>query len=77
MLPRGLKKQVLELPAEDRLALMSAIITSLQQEKPIDPAERSAAINEMRGLLATNKPAPSDEEVETMLEDALAEKYLQ
>lgn len=76
MLPRELRKQVLELSAEDRLALMSAIITSLQ-EKPIDPAERSAAIQRMRGMLATNQPAPTDAEVDAMLEEARVEKYLQ
>lgn len=77
MLSRELKKQVLELSAEDRLALMSAIITSLQQEKPVDPEKRSAAIQRMRGMLATNQPAPTDAEVDTMLEEALMEKYLQ
>lgn len=76
MLPRELKKQVLELSADDRLALMSAIITSLQQEKPVDPARRSAAIRRMEGMLATDQPAPSDEEVDAMLEEARVEKYL-
>ncbi len=76
MLPRELKKQVLELSAEDRLTLMSAIITSLQQEKPIDPEKRSAAIRRMRGMLATDQPAPTDAEVDAMLEEARVEKYL-
>ncbi|MBD1844476.1 hypothetical protein H6F89_13945 [Cyanobacteria bacterium FACHB-63] len=65
------------MPADDRLALISVIITLLQQEKRVDPEKRSAAIQRMRGMLVTNQPAPTDAEVDAMLEEALAEKYLQ
>jgi len=40
-------------------------------------AERAALIDQMRGLLKTGKPAPTDAEVQTMLEERLVEKYSQ
>ncbi len=40
------------------------------------PAERTALIRRMRGFLKTDKPAPTDTEVQTMLEERLVEKYL-
>lgn len=40
-------------------------------------AERTALINQMRGFLRTDKPAPTDTEVQAMLEERLVEKYLQ
>jgi hypothetical protein len=39
-------------------------------------AKRADAIQKMRGLLKTDQPAPSDEEVEAMLEERRVEKYL-
>lgn len=36
---------------------------------------RSAAIERMRGLLATDRPAPTDAEVTAMLEERLMKKY--
>lgn len=38
--------------------------------------EKSDAINRMRGLLKTLEPAPTDEEVEKMLEERRVKKYL-
>jgi CRISPR/Cas system CSM-associated protein Csm3 (group 7 of RAMP superfamily) len=40
-------------------------------------AERTTLINRMRGFLKIDKPAPTDSEVQSMLEERLAEKYLQ
>lgn len=40
-------------------------------------AERTALIHQMRGFLKTDKPAPTDTEVQTMLEERMIEKYLQ
>jgi DNA polymerase/3'-5' exonuclease PolX len=79
MLLQELKEQVSKLPASDRLALVSAIIESLQslqEDTPISETERSGAIRRMRGLLKTEQPAPTDEEVAAMLEERRAEKYL-
>ncbi|MBD0386546.1 hypothetical protein H6G96_26985 [Nostoc sp. FACHB-892] len=75
MLLQELKEQVLKLPPSDRLALVSAIIESLQ-DTPISEPERSSAIRRMRGLLKTDQPAPTDEEVAAMLEEWRVNKYL-
>lgn len=74
MLSQELKEQVFRLPPSDRLALVSAIIESLQ-DQPISKPDRSGAIHRMRGLLKTDRPAPTDEEVAAMLEARRVEKY--
>jgi hypothetical protein len=71
-----LKQQAYKLSVSDRLALVSAIIESLQDTPSIE-SNRSNAIKRMRGLLKTDQPTPTDEEVEAMLEDRRVEKYLQ
>jgi hypothetical protein len=83
MLLQELKEQVFKLSPSvgvarrrHRLALVSAIIESLQ-DTPISEPERSGAIRRMRGLLKTDRPAPTDEEVATMLEERRVDKYLQ
>ena len=76
MLSQELKAQVFKLPPSDRLALISAIIESLQ-DTSVTQSECSGAIRRMRGLLKTDQPAPTDEEVATMLEERRVEKYLQ
>ncbi len=75
MLLQELKEQVVKLPPSDRLELVSAIIESLKTQ-PISGNDRSGAIRRMRGLLKTDKPAPTEEEVARMLEDRRVEKYL-
>ncbi|MGK7924567.1 MAG: hypothetical protein AB4290_04810 [Spirulina sp.] len=71
-----LKQQILELPRSDRLALVSAIVESLQ-DAPRPQPERARAIRQMRGLLKTDRAVPTDAEVAAMLEERRAEKYLQ
>lgn len=39
--------------------------------------KRIALISKMRGFLKTDKPAPTDDQVQAMLEERLKEKYLQ
>ena len=51
------------------------VIESLQNTSIPQP-DRSLAIKRMRGLLKTNQPAPTDEEVAAMLEERRVEKYL-
>jgi hypothetical protein len=75
MLLQELKDQVFKLSPSDRLALVSAIIESLQ-DQPVSEVDRSGAIRRMRGLLKTDQPAPTDEEVAAILEARRAEKYL-
>ena len=76
MLPQDLKAQVLKLTPSDRLALIAAIVESLQ-DVTVAQHDRSGAIRRMRGLLKTEQPAPTDEEVTAMLEEKRADKYLQ
>jgi hypothetical protein len=75
MLLQELKDQVYKLSVSDRLTLVSVIIESLQ-DIPSTQSERSSAIKRMRGLLKTDQPAPTDQEVDAMLEERLVEKYL-
>jgi hypothetical protein len=76
MLLQELKAQIFQLPPSDRLALISAIVESLQDTTIAQP-DRSGAIQRMRGLLKIDKPAPTDAEVAVMLEERRVEKYLQ
>lgn len=71
-----LKEQVVRLSKSDRLALVSAIIESLQEDSQVSKSDRSLAIGRMRGLLKTDQSAPTDEEVAAMLEEHRVEKYL-
>ena len=76
MLLREVKEQVFRLTPKDRLALVSAIIESLQGTVISEP-DRSGAIHRKRGLLKTDQPAPTDEEVAAMLDERRVEKYSQ
>jgi hypothetical protein len=75
MLRQELKEKAIKLSPSDRLALVSTIIESLQNS-PVAQPDRSQAIQRMRGLLKTAKPAPTDAEVTEMLEQRRVEKYL-
>ncbi|AFY85219.1 hypothetical protein [Oscillatoria acuminata] len=75
MLLPELKAEILKLPPGDRLALMAAIVASLRETEGSIP-ERSQAIHRMRGLLKTDEPPPTDQEVAAMLEERRLEKYL-
>ncbi|MBE9011434.1 hypothetical protein IQ250_14580 [Pseudanabaenaceae cyanobacterium LEGE 13415] len=70
-----LKEQARQLNVNDRLELVQSIIESLQ-DAPNPSPERSRAIRQMKGLLKTDQPAPTDEQVQTMLEERRLEKYL-
>ncbi len=63
-----LKKQARQLSVSDRLELVHAIIESLQ-DVPNQQSERSDIIKQMKGLLKTDEPAPTDEQVAAMLEE--------
>jgi len=76
LLSQELKAQIFKLPPSDRLALISVIVESLQDTTVAQP-DRSSAIRRMKGLLKTEQPAPTDEEVAVMLEERRVEKYLQ
>ncbi len=70
-----LKNQAYKLSVSDRLDLVNAIVESLRRELRTQP-DRKAAIDRMRGLAKTDAPAPTDAEVEAMLEERLVEKYM-
>ncbi|MFM6043387.1 MAG: hypothetical protein ACKPCC_12445 [Dolichospermum sp.] len=70
-----LKEQAFQLPESDRLELVRAIIESLQNQ-PSQKSERTRIIKQMKGLLKTNQPAPTDEQVKAMLAEHKEEKYL-
>lgn len=68
MLSQELKAQIFKLPPSDRLALIAAIVESLQDTTAVQ-VDRSRAIRRMKGLLKTEQPAPTDDEVAVMLEE--------
>lgn len=53
------------------LFLVSAIIQSLQEAAGAK-GDRNAAIQQMRGVLKTDQPAPTNAQVEAMLEERQA-----
>ena len=69
------KQQVVKLSVRERLSLVAFIIESLS-ELTSAKVDRSRAIDKIRGLLKMDKPAPTDEEVEIMLEERRLNKYL-
>jgi len=70
-----LKEQAFKLSVSDRLALVSAIIDSLQNTLSSQP-NRKALIQQMRGLLKTDQPSPTDAQVAEMLQEGRVEKYI-
>jgi len=70
-----LKEKAFQLPESDRLELVRAIIESLQNQ-PSQKYERTRIIKQMKGLLKTNQPVPTDEQVNAMLEEHRMEKYI-
>lgn len=75
-----LKEQARSLSVSDRLELISAIVESLQIESlpgtPSQSLERTHIIQHMKGLLKTDHPAPTDEQVKVMLDERRVERYL-
>ncbi len=70
-----LKDKACKLSESDRLELVRAIIESLQNQ-PNQQSEKTRIIKQMKGLLKTNQPAPTDEQVKAMLAEHKEEKYL-
>ncbi len=60
----------------DRLLLIEAIVQSLEHElRPREPVPEGV-VERWRGFFKTERPPPTDEEVEKMKEERLEEKYL-
>lgn len=80
---QNLKEQARQLSISERLELVSAIIESLQDSSSQQPERslkagtmRSRIIKQMKGLLKTDQPAPTDDQIKAMLEERRVEKYL-
>ncbi len=73
MLSQDLKAQVLKLTPSDHLAIISAIVDSLQ-DTPVAQTDRSSTIQRMKGLLKTEQLAPIDTEVAAILAERRVEK---
>lgn len=56
----------------DLLQSLEPAVATLQ---PVEPMMPTNTLAQALGLLATDEPAPSDDEVDQMLEDARMEKY--
>ena len=70
-------EQVKAWPSADRIALASRILQSLEREVP-RPAAAAVARKmppDIRGALVTDKPPPTDEEVERILEEERLRKF--
>lgn len=57
-------------PAPQQIALVQDVLKTLELARP-----RQATLSRALGLLATNQPAPTDEEVKQWLDEHRMEKY--
>ena len=80
---QSLKEQARQLSVSERLELVSAIIESLQdgssqlpERSPKAGTVPSRIIKQMKGLLKTDQPGPTDDQVKAMPEERRVEKYL-
>lgn len=71
-----LRKEALQLSVSDRLLLVEAIVRSLSNDLRPRPPVPKSTLTGLHGLLKTDEPPPTDEEIEAMLEERLKEKYL-
>jgi hypothetical protein len=69
----GVWDQIRQLPVEGRLLLASRILESLHGDRA--GIERSATLGDLRGLMATDRAAPSDADVEQWLEEERSRKF--
>jgi len=67
-------KTVRRWPAERRFALVQDVLNTLKSEATATP-QKSNTLERALGLLATDRPAPSDAEIEKMLDERRMERY--
>jgi hypothetical protein len=68
-------REVSAWPPEQRLALATRLLHSLEEEKPVVVSrEQQEALHELIGIWKTGQP-PSDEEIERILEQERIRKY--
>jgi hypothetical protein len=70
-----IQDQALKLSPEERLQLANVLIRSLQST-PRPAAKNQEIAERLIGMAQTDTPPPSDEEVQAMLDERLAQKYL-
>lgn len=70
------RKEALQLSVSDKLALVEAIVQSLQFELEPRPPVPEGVVERLRGSLKTDAPPPTDAEIDAMLQERLEEKYL-
>lgn len=66
--------EINKLPFDQRLELLERLAHSLRDEWEPKPAMK-ASVNEVRGMLKSNGPVPTDGELESAYTDYLLEKY--
>jgi hypothetical protein len=71
-----LRKEAYSLSVYDRLLLIEAIVRSLEHELRPRPPRSQGIVESLHGILKTDGPPPTDEEIEKMKEERLEEKYL-
>ncbi|HAZ47489.1 MAG TPA: hypothetical protein DCZ55_24300 [Cyanobacteria bacterium UBA11371] len=69
-----LKQEAYKLSVSDRLALIEALVQSLMNELETRLPVAKGTLTGLRGLLKTDAPPPSDEEVQVILEERVEEK---
>lgn len=67
-----LTAHALQLPHHDRLTLIATLTQSIQSAPQ---PQRAQAIQTLRGLLATSQPAPTDRDIQTLLDQRRIQKY--
>jgi predicted kinase len=72
---KELRKEADNLSTSDRLALVEAIIRSLQNELKPRSTVSDEVWDRLRGSLKTDAPPPSDREIDALLEQRREEKY--
>lgn len=61
--------------ARDRFRLVQAVLATLEPPARLEPSERQSTYERALGLLATDGPPPSDEDVKRIVEEELLKKY--
>jgi hypothetical protein len=70
-----LQEQALRLSTQDRLQLINVLVRSLQTKNSSTVKPKGVAAS-LIGIAKIDTPAPTDEEVNAMLDERLAQKYL-
>lgn len=69
-----LVEEVKQLSRQEQLALLEVLTHTLLDGAPVAPRGTSSA-ERLLGILKTDAPAPTDEEVKEMYVDYLSQKY--